>query len=47
MEIEIRISSAELDENFIDAEHLRQCVIADLDDGREYPDFKVKIIIIE
>lgn len=47
MQIEVRITRAELEESFIDSEHLRASIIADLDDGKDYPGFSVKITIIE
>lgn len=47
MHIEVRITRAELEEYFIDKEHLRASIIADLDDARDYPELNVNITIIE
>ena len=47
MHIEVRITRAEIEENFIDNEHLRASIISDLDDARDYPGFNVTITIIE
>lgn len=47
MGIEVRISKAELEEDFIDGEHLKRCITEDLNEGRDYPGFSVKIIVVE
>ncbi len=44
MKIVVEVTREELSE-FIDEEHMRECIIEDLDNGREYPGFNVKIII--
>ncbi|EOL9077649.1 hypothetical protein ACM92Y_004318 [Cronobacter malonaticus] len=45
MQIIIRVTEAELAELNVTAEELKDNVISDLDDAREYPGFNVEIEI--
>lgn len=48
MKIVIEVTKQEMKEcNFADEEYMRECIIGDLDDARDYPGFNVKVIVID
>lgn len=48
MKIIVEVTNEELKEcNFTDEDHLRECIIGDLDDARDYPGFNIKAIVTD
>jgi hypothetical protein len=48
MKIIVEVTKEELKEaNFTDEEHMRECIIGDLDDARAYPGFNIKVVVTD
>lgn len=48
MKLTVELTRKELEEcNFTDEQHMRECIISDLDDGRDYPGFNIKVIVTD
>lgn len=48
MKIIVEMTLKELKEsNFTDEQHMRECIISDLDDARDYPGFNIKVVVTD
>jgi len=46
MRIKVEITQSELLADFADEKHLKDCIIEDLDEAREYPGYSIEIVVI-
>lgn len=48
MKITVEMTLKELKEsNFTEEQHMRECIIADLGDARDYPGFNIKVVVTD
>lgn len=46
MRIKVEITKSELLEDFADEQHLKDCIVEDLDEAREYPGYSVEVVVL-